>query len=149
MVALAGAAHAKGGGDIMKDAYADDQAAIGRIPQDICDAGGRKQIDRIESFHAYGAKFTKFEDDGLGRQDAAAGKKGERDAFTTVKTFGARIKELKVDVFGQVAVATFLLDYDVDTGKEKMAGKDRCTMVFAKVGDAWKIVHEHSSPLKS
>jgi ketosteroid isomerase-like protein len=126
----------------------DDQAKIGKILQDILDAAQNKQLDRLDAFHDYGPKFSKFEDDGLGRQDATTGKKGERDTLTAVKSFNAKINDLKVDIFGSTAVATMILAYDVDMGKEKMAGKDRTTMVFVKQGGTWKIVHEHSSPLK-
>jgi ketosteroid isomerase-like protein len=139
LLATAGAAGAK---------ESDDQAKIGKILQDIVDAAQKKELDRLDAFHAYGPKFSKFEDDGLGRQDAATGKKGEHDALTGVKAFNAKINDLKVDVFGNTAVATMVLAYDVDTGKEKMSGKDRTTMVFVKETGTWKIVHEHSSPLK-
>jgi len=127
---------------------ADDQAKVTKTINEIIDAAQKKQIDRLESFHAYGPKFSKFEDDSLGRQDAAAGKKGERDGIMGVKSFNAKVSDLKVDVFGNSAVATMILAYEVDTGKEKAAGKDRATLVFVKEGGAWKIVHEHASPMK-
>jgi hypothetical protein len=94
-------------------------------------------------------KFTKFDDgEPPERQDAAAGRKGEHDASTALKSFTARIEELKVDVFGNVAVTTFLFPYEAQMEKEKLAGKSRMTMVFAKQGADWKIVHEHGSPYK-
>ena len=126
----------------------DEQAKITKIVSDIVDAAQKKQLDRLDAFHWYGPKFSKFEDDGLGRQDAAAGKKGERDGIMGVKSFNAKVSDLKVDVFGNSAVATMILAYEVDTGKEKAAGKDRATLVFVKEGGAWKIVHEHASPMK-
>jgi ketosteroid isomerase-like protein len=136
-------------GDLMKDPFADDQAKITKILQDIVVLAGKKDVDKLEAMHAYGPKFTKFEDDQLARQDSDTSKKGERDGLLGVKAFTAKIQDLKVDVFGSAAVATMILDYTVDTGKEKMAGKDRSTMVFAKEGGTWKIVHEHHSPLKN
>jgi hypothetical protein len=139
-LSLLGAAHAKGN---------DPTQEIAKILQDICDAAKKKELDRLDAFHAYGPKFSKFDDDGLGRQDAVVGKKSERDGIGGVKAFVASFDDLKVDVFGTVAVATFILKYDVDTGKEKMAGKDRSTMVFSREGGAWKIVHEHHSPLSA
>ncbi|MCU1279217.1 MAG: hypothetical protein JWM53_2763 [bacterium] len=145
---LAGTAIAKGN-DVMKDAFADDQAKITKLLQEIVDAAQKKELDKLDAFHAYGPKFTKFEDDQLARQDAEAGKKGERDSLAAIKSFHAKVENLKVDVFGAAAVATFILAYDVDTGKEKMAAKDRSTFVFAKDGGTWKIVHEHNSPLKT
>ena len=131
---------------------ADEQTKIGKIVSEIVDAAQKKQLDRLDAFHWYGPKFTKFEDDGLGRQDAAAGKKGERDGLSAVKSFAAKVSDLKVDVFGSAAVATMILAYDIDTGDAKMpkmSGKDRSTLVFAKENGVWKIVHEHHSPLKN
>jgi ketosteroid isomerase-like protein len=125
----------------------DEQTKIGKTIDEILDAAQKKQLDRLDAFHAYGPKFSKFEDDGAGRQDAALGKKGEHDGLAAVKSFNAKVSDLKIDVFGNSAVATFILAYDLDTGKEKMSGKDRGTFVFVKVGGAWKIVHEHSSPM--
>src|SRR3954447_3908033 len=94
---------------------ADDQAKVTKIINEIVDAAQKKQIDRLEAFHAYGPKFSKFEDDGLGRQDAAAGKKGEHDGLAAVKSFNAKVSDLQIDVFGNSAVATFILAYDLDT----------------------------------
>jgi ketosteroid isomerase-like protein len=148
-LAVSGVASAKGG-DVMKDAFVDDQAKITKILQDIVTLAAKKDVDKLDAMHSYGPKFTKFEDDQLGRQDSEASKKGERDGILGVKSFAAKIENLKVDVFGTAAVATMILDYTVDTGKEKMAGKDRSTVVFAKdAGGTWKIVHEHHSPLKN
>ena len=97
------------------------QAKIGKVIADLCDAFAKKDADKLESFHAYGPKFTKFEDDGLGRQDAAAGKKGERDAMAAFKSITAQVSDLKVDVFGQAAVRHLHPDYSGDDGKQKMA----------------------------
>lgn len=128
---------------------ADEQAKIGKIISDICEAAQKKEVDRLEAFHDYGPRFSKFDDDSLGRQDAATGKKGERDAFSAIKSFAGKVSDLEVDVFGSTAIATFILAYDVDTGKAKMSGKDRSTLVFVKRAGTWKIVHEHLSPLKT
>jgi ketosteroid isomerase-like protein len=132
-----------------KEPAADDQGRIRKILQDICEAARKKELDRLDSFHAYSPRFTKFDDDGLGRQDADAGRKGEREAIAALKSFNARVADVKVDVFGSAAVATFILKYEADTGKEKVSGSDRSTLVFVKDGGTWKIVHEHHSPLKS
>ena len=130
-------------------AQADDRADVAKVVDAIHDAAEKKDVARLESLHAYGPRFTKFEDDGLGRQDANAGKKGERDAFTGVKAVAMHIDDLKIDVFGVAAVATCLLRYSVDVGSEKIAGVDRATIVFVKDGGSWKIVHEHLSPFKA
>jgi ketosteroid isomerase-like protein len=136
------------GKDILKDPFPDDQAKINQVLSDVVDAAQKKDIARLEALHSYGPKFTKFEDDGLPRMGSDAARKGERE-LANFKSVKMKLENLKVDVFGAVAVATFVIDYDVDTGQGKMAGKSRATLVFAKDGSAWRIVHEHASPLKA
>jgi ketosteroid isomerase-like protein len=128
---------------------AEEQGRIAKLLHEIVDAAQKKELDRLDSYHWYSPKFSKFDDDLLRRQDAAASRKGERDGLVAMKSITARIDDLKVDLFGSVAVATFLLKYDIDMGKEKASGIDRSTVVFAKDDGRWKIVHEHHSPLKT
>jgi len=59
-----------------------------------------------------------------------------------------RADALKVDVFGDVGIATFILDYSFEAGGATVPRKDRTTMVFVKEGGEWKITHEHLSPIK-
>lgn len=125
-----------------------EQREVQKVLDDICDAIVKKDVARLESFHAYDAKFTKFEDDGLGRQDASAGKKGERDIVGAAKSVSVKLDDVKIDVFGSTAIATMLFGYGVDMGQQKVSGTDRITLVFARQGGAWKIVHEHESPFK-
>ena len=58
-------------------------------------------------------------------------------------------QDLKVDVFGNVAVATFILDYGFQNGAERVEKKNRSTLVLVKAQGEWKIVHEHFSPFKA
>jgi len=84
LVALAGVGGAK---------ESDDQAKITKILSDIVDAAQKKELDKLDAFHAYGPKFSKFEDDGVGRQDAATAQKGERDGLGGVKSFVAHVSD--------------------------------------------------------
>jgi ketosteroid isomerase-like protein len=59
-----------------------------------------------------------------------------------------RADALKIDVFGDVGIATFILDYSYNSGGETRHAKERATMVFVKKGGSWKIVHEHLSAIK-
>jgi len=58
-----------------------------------------------------------------------------------------RADALRVDVFGNVGIATFILDYSFDSGGQTIHKKDRSTLVFVKEGGTWKITHEHLSPV--
>jgi ketosteroid isomerase-like protein len=56
---------------------------------------------------------------------------------------------LKVDLFGEAAVATFILEENMTTEGETLSVKARSTMVFVRGDDRWKIAHEHFSAFKS
>ena len=138
------------GNDVINEAYPDEQAKVEQRIRDIWSAVQNKDVDRLESYHLFGPKFTKFDDfEPLERQDAETTRRLEREAFTGVKAFVPNVTDLKVDVFGPVAVTTFVVDYDLTTeDDEELSLRARSTLVFAKDGPEWKIVHEHFSPFK-
>ena len=63
--------------------------------------------------------------------------------------FKTRCENIKVRIFGETAVATFYVHYDVIYNGRPFRSTSRVTFVFLKRGDNWYIVHEHWSPLKS
>ncbi len=133
---------------ILSEPYPSAQLEVERRLEDIMSAARRQAIDELESYHAFGPKFTKFDDfDPLERQDADTTRQLEREAILGVKEFDPRLADLKVDVFGPVAVTTFVMDYRVvDEEDERHAFRARATMVLAKEQSEWLIVHEHFSP---
>ncbi len=133
---------------ILIEQYTSEQEAVERRLAEIISAARRKAIDELESYHAFGPKFTKFDDfEPLERQDAGATKRLEREAILGVQEFSPEVVDLKVDVFGAVAVTTFVLEYDVVTKQEERASfRARATMVLVNHDDSWLIVHEHFSP---
>jgi hypothetical protein len=134
---------------ILTEPYPGAQLEVERRLEDIMSAARRQAIDELESYHAFGAKFTKFDDfEPLERQDGETTRRLERDAILGVKEFDPRIVDLKVDVFGPVAITTFVMDYRViDDERKRHSFQARATMVLAKEGSEWLIVHEHFSPL--
>ncbi|MEP6864113.1 MAG: nuclear transport factor 2 family protein [Deltaproteobacteria bacterium] len=132
--------------NVITDPFTAEQAEVKAVIDDIVATVQKQDLDHLESLHSYTPKFSKFEDDGLGRQDAEAGRKGER-TMADLKSLAVHIDDLKIDVFGGTAIATGILSYKIDTGAQQVAGKDRFTLVFVHTDGAWKIVHEHSSPL--
>lgn len=83
----------------------------------------------------------------LERQDGERTKQLEREAIASVREFDPRVVDLKVDVFGSVAVTTFVMDYRVvDNEGERHKLRARATMVLANHDGEWLIVHEHFSP---
>ena len=138
------------GNDVINETYPEEQAKVEQRIQDIWSAVQNKEVDRLESYHLFGPKFTKFDDfEPLDRQDAETTRRLEREAITGVKAFVPNVTDLKADVFGPVAVTTFVTDYSITTeDDEELSMRARSTMVFAKDGPEWKIVHEHFSPFK-
>ena len=132
---------------ILTEPYLSEQLEVERRVEDIMSAARRKAGDELESYHAFGPKFTKFDDcEPLERQDADTTRELERELMG-VHEFDARAVDLKVDVFGSVAVATFVLDYSVVAaeGEKPHSLRARTTFVFAKEEGSWLIVHEHIS----
>lgn len=128
--------------------FATEQAEVERRLEKVMSAARRKAVEELESYHAFGPKFTKFDDfEPLERQDAEATKRLEREAILGVREFAPEIIDLKIDVFGAVAVTTFVMEYDVVTEQwEHLSFRARATMVFASDDGSWLIVHEHFSP---
>ena len=132
---------------ILLEPFAQEQLEVERRIEDILSAARRKAVDELESYHAFGRKFTKFDDfEPLERQDGDTTRRLEREAILAVEEFDARAVDLKIDVFGPVAVTTFVLEYTVLAEGERMELRARTTLVLAKDEDAWLIVHEHLSP---
>jgi ketosteroid isomerase-like protein len=129
--------------------YTVEQKQIEKVVHEIFDAAKKKDLDRLETFHLLGPKFTKFDDwEPLNKQDAETARKVEREGFSAISDFNSDIQDFKADVFGDVAIATFVLDYSMKAGTDTVKAKARSTLVFVKDSGTWKITHEHFSPFK-
>ena len=127
----------------------DDRYAVERQVGAILEAARAGDAERLAGFHLYGPKFTKFDDmEPLERQDADEARAGE-DGLVDVDNFTYRVNDLRVDVFGPAAIATFVLDYAFDAEGEHLDLRARTTLVLVADGPEWRIAHEHLSPFKS
>jgi ketosteroid isomerase-like protein len=133
---------------ILLEPFTAEQTQVERRLQQIMSAARRKAIDELETYHAFGPKFTKFDDfEPLERQDAETTKRLEREAILGVEEFAPEIVDLKIDVFGPVALTTFVMEYRVVTKEsERLSFRARATMAFVDDDGHWLIVHEHFSP---
>src|SRR3954452_16165023 len=128
--------------------YPVEKVQIEHRLQEIFDAAAAKDFSRLDSYHFYGPKFTKFSGSSAERLDADAGRNGEHQGLRAINGLKMRADALKIDVFDNVGIATFILDYSFDSAGVTMHAKERTTMVFVKESAAWKIAHEHWSPIK-
>jgi ketosteroid isomerase-like protein len=114
----------------------------------IFDAAEKKDFERLESYHLYGPGFTKFAPESPTRMDAAAARKGEQDGLQAVSDLYMKARDLKIDVFNNTGIATFMFDYGFTAGTNTVQKQARATLVFVKESGEWKITHEHFSPAK-
>jgi ketosteroid isomerase-like protein len=128
----------------------DVQQQVADTLHDIMTAAAAKDFDRLADHHLDSPKFTKFDDfEPLERQDAATARQSEEAGLGAVENFTYELDGLKVDVFGQAAIATFVFHYQFDAEGKHAALRARATMVFVSDGTTWKIAHEHFSPFVS
>jgi len=64
-----------------------------------------------------------------------------------VNGLSMRANGLKIDVFGKVGIATFVLSYSFKAGEQTIEKQAKTTMVFVKEGGQWQIAHEHLSAI--
>jgi len=123
----------------------EDHLAVEIRLHQILDAAKYGNAEALASYHLYGPKFTKFDDfEPLDRQEAEEARAGE-DAITEVQNFTYKVEDLRIDVFGPAAVATFVMHYGFESEGDRIDTKARSTLVLVADGPEWKIAHEHLS----
>jgi ketosteroid isomerase-like protein len=126
-----------------------EKAQIEQRIQEVLKAAETKDFNHLDSYHLYGPKFTKFTGSSPERLDAVAGRKGEHEGLSALNGMKMSTEAVKIDVFGNVGIATFILDYSFDLNGQTTRGKERATLVFVKDSGSWKIAHEHFSPINA
>ncbi len=124
------------------------QAEIRQRLDEIMDAAEKKDFVRLDSYHLYGPKFTKFATESPTRLDAEAGRKGEHDGLGAATGLSMRAEQVQIDVFSDVGIATFLLKYSFKAGTNTVERQAHSTLVFVNDQGSWKIAHEHLSAPK-
>jgi len=98
--------------------------------------------------HLNSPKFTAFGSDKPSAKSFSEQVEGEVAFYTSLEDLTFEWEDdLKIDVFGDVAVVTCLLSFlgtDSDGAKVEVLGA-RVTLVLVRTSDGWKIVHEHAS----
>ena len=149
------------GSSATSQSYPKAQQAVletfGAIAQSITAGAGNgadgMYMDQLISYHAYGPKFTEFND---GQAfDSAGNEANERTFFGTIVDQGGVVQfapmegTLKVAVYyGNVANLTFVSDFHLMINGELHIVNNLITLLFVKTKGDWKMVHEHHSPLK-
>ena len=131
--------------DIINDPFLESQDEIRSVVKGIALDAETANLEGLTSIHLDSDKFTKFGPRKFERQDAKSTNASEAAHFGSAESLKMEIKDLKVDVFGDVGIATYYPHVTSMKDGEPTSGSGRQTLVFVKTEDGWKIVHEHGT----
>ena len=104
--------------DIVHGTFSDERQEVERRLGDVLDAVARKDFKRLASFHLDSPKFSKFskfskfnDNAPLERQDIDVSNQIEQDELGSVDNFKGEFDDLRIDVFGPVAITTSIFRY--------------------------------------
>jgi ketosteroid isomerase-like protein len=130
-----------------------DSALIRDLIYNYFELAKTKEIEKIEEF--LGTKFTKFGDSPpYDRRDFERALMLEQLQFASLSDYDFKIENMQVDVAGDSAVATFMLEVtgmivdDYSFRGTTINNKARVTIVLRKeekTGGRWKMTHQHLS----
>lgn len=132
--------------DPVEDPFPEAQAEIHQVIGSIIRDAESGNVAGLQSAHLDSEKFTKFGPRSFERQDVAGTNESEAAFFGSITGYRQEARELKVDVFGEVAVATYYPHVSFVQHGETRQGSGRQTFVFLETPDGWKLVHEHGTP---
>jgi len=112
----------------------------------IWEDAAKGNISALSTAHLNSPKFSKFGPRIAVRQDVKSTIETETEHFSSISDVNLTVEDLKIDVFGDLAVTTFYNNYSFIKNNIRIKGKGRVTLVFLRTEEGWKIVHEHSSP---
>ena len=130
--------------DIVRDTFPEAQEAVRESLLALDDIRDR---DGLLSVHVQGSKFSQM--------DIERGRTGfdemlaEETAFVTAVRDGSiEWRDLKIDVFGDVAVVTSLPRFTLTFENGATAQLDLVsTLVWVRTADGWKIAHENNNAI--
>jgi ketosteroid isomerase-like protein len=103
-------------------------------------------LEALRSPHLDSPKFSKFGPRITERQDVKSTNETESEHVLSISDASFDLEDIKIDLFGDIAVTTFYNNYSFIKNNNRVQGKGRVTLVFLNTEEGWKIVHEHSSP---
>lgn len=129
-----------------------DRKDVEALIRAFFDAGRDKNLTTLADFHGPRDQFTKFDENPpYTRQNSEEAFLYEQAAFANISDYAYSIDDLRIDLFGDMAVATFYLSYsgmfvnDYSFEGSPVRAKARVTMALARSPKGWRMVHEHLS----
>lgn len=133
--------------DLVNENFPEVQNEIREVIHSIIKDCETANLDGLTTTHLISDKFTKFGPRSFERQDVERTNKSELAFFGSVSNYQEDIKDLKIDVFGEIGIATYYRFVSFEQDGEEKKVNVRQTLVFLKTSDGWKIIHEHGNKL--
>ena len=133
--------------DLVNDEFPEAKLEIEKVVNGIWQCIAEKDIEKLISYHAYGPKFTEFQN-GQKRSGSKENEAFERSFFSSITGIHKwDAQDLKIDVFGDAALVTFHTDFQPIIESDTLKITAQMGLLFVNTEEGWKITHEHSSPL--
>ncbi len=135
--------HAKEESSDRSDSEAESQIydAVMAIKHDI----ETSNITGLQEAHLDSEKFSKFGPRSFERQDLETTNRSEAAFFSSISDANYEVKDLKIDVFGDVGIATYYPEVSFVRQGERVESSGRQTLVFLNTSAGWKLIHEHGT----
>ena len=131
--------------DSEKEVFPGKQEELKQVVQAIVRDAETSNLEGLKDIHLVSDKFTKFGPRSFERQSVEETNASELAFFGTVSEYKEDVSDLKIDVFGDVGIATYYRQVSFIENEEQKNASLRQTLVFLKTDDGWKIVHEHGN----
>jgi len=131
--------------NLVADPFPEAQAELREVMKAMTHDMETANAQGLRDVHLNSPKFTKFSGRTYERSNVEATVTSETTAITSVEDYKSDARDLKIDVFGDVAVVTYYPHRTVKKDGEVLRYSARQTLVFVKTSDGWKIAHEHQS----
>lgn len=129
-----------------------DRNEVESVVRAFYEAGKNKDLPSLSDFHAPSSVFSKFDENPpFTRQNSEEAFVYEQASFANISDYNYKIDDLRIDLLGDAAVATFYLTYggmfvnDYSFEGSPVGSRVRVTMVLARTDRGWRIAHEHLS----
>ena len=132
--------------DLSNYPFPEGQEELRLVLEKIYHDARTAELAALRAGHLNSAKFTKFGPRSFERQNFQQCNETEADFVTSIQDAEFDLQDIKIDVFGDVAIATYYPQASFKKDGEVIQASGRQTLVFLNTADGWKIVHEHGTP---
>ena len=131
--------------DLINETFPEAQNELREVINSIVKDSETANLEGLKASHLLSDKFTKFGPRSFERQDVESTIESESAHFGSISNFKMEVKDLKIDVFGDIGIVTYYPHVSFEKDGEEITGSARQTLVFLKTSEGWKIIHEHGT----